>query len=542
MRTRRHRFVALLVSSVLLAAACGGGDDDEPDGSGGATGDDTAEVADDGDADTDADQATASDEPLVVGVPEDLDSTDPHAAVGETASVWLNLVYESLVALDRDARPVPGLATSWSYNDAGDVVTFELRDDVVFHDGTPFTSEAVRFSYERLQDPTVGGTSQAAAVVASIETPDDTTVVFNLTEPSGSFVADAAQPGKSAIISPNAVGDDGTIDEPIGTGPFTFEDYTVNDRLELAGFADHWAGAPNLAGITVRIIPDGSARVTALAGDEIQMGWNLPYEQAAPQAESGAFELVQLPQNRGNWIALNSQREPFDDVRVREALFLAISRQDIVDAAWDGQAVATVQPFTEDSPWYVDVDVRTEADVERAESLLADAGVAGGEIVITQWEALGSDLETQVIASAWEDLGFDVSIEKVDIATLTTQAYAEDSTVDAVSLWIGLNLDPNRPYSFFDSEGGRNGIVGNYAEQELDNLVREARAETDEATRLDLYGEVIEDWMLAESLQFYTVRPFQFVGISDRLEGYVQGTSYVLHDGGGMLTATLNEG
>ena len=537
----RLRFaLPALLSIALLASACGSGASDsaDPVEADAGTQEDEGDGADSSD-DSPSSDAAVSDEPLVVGVPEDLDSTDPHAAVGETASVWLNLVYESLVAIDRNASPVPGLATGWEFNDAGDVVTFTLREDVVFHDGTPFTSEAVRFSYERLQDPAVGGTSQAAAIVESIETPDDYTVVFTLTEPSAAFIADAAQPGKSAIISPTAVGEDGTIENPVGTGPFTFESYSVNDRLELARFEDHWNGTPTLSGIVVRVIPDGSARTTALANDEIQMAWNLPYEQAAPVAEEGAFALEQLPQNRGNWIALNSQREPFDDVRVREAMFLAISRQDIVDAAWDGQAVPTLQPFGEDSPWYVDVPLRTDADMEAAQALLDEAGVDGGELTITQWDALGSDLETQIIASAWEELGFEVSIEKVDIGTLVTQAYAGET--DAVSLWIGLNLDPNRPYSFLDSEGGRIGAVGNLVDPELDALVREARAVTDEAARVQLYTQIVEDYVVGQSLQFYTVRPFQFIGVSERVQDYVQGTAYVEYIDGGMSKATLTE-
>jgi len=536
------RRVAALLALSLIAAACAGSSSEDPA--------DTAQSDQDqasGDSDEDAGEEQAAEpaavpsaDPLVVGVPEDLDSTDPHAAVGETASIWLHLVYESLVGIDQDANPVPGLATSWEFNDAGDVVTFSLRDDVTFHDGSPFTSEAVKFSYERLQDPDVGGTSQAAFVVESMETPDDYTIVFNLTQPSGSFLADAAQPGKSAIISPTAVGADGSIEDPIGTGPFVFESYTVNDRLELRAHEAYWGGSPSLSGIDVRIIPDDNTRVNALASGEIQMGWNVRYEVADPRADEGGFELQELPQNRGNWIALNSQRAPFDDVRVREALFLAISRSDIADVAWDGRAAPTLQPFTEESQWYIDLDLRTASDLERAGALLDEAGVSGGPITILQWDALGSDLETQLIASAWGELGFDVSIELVDIGTLTSTAYG-DGDFDAVSLWIGLNLDPNRPYSFFDSEGGRQAIVGNYADEELDRLVRDARAVTDVEQRRALYEQILSDYVVGESLQFYTVRPFQYVGVSDRVQDYVQGTSYAFYDGGGMLVAKLVE-
>lgn len=525
MGARRTRYLMAAVGLMLIVSACSGDTAEAP----AATPQQEPPVTE---------EVTYSTDPIVVGVPEDLDSTDPHAAVGETASIWMHLVYESLVGIDQSAGPVPGLASSWEFNDAGDVVTFRLREDVTFHDGTPFTSEAVRFSYERLKDPATGGTSQSAFVVDEIETPDDYTVVFTLTAPSASFIADAAQPGKSAIISPNAVGADGTIENHIGTGPFRFSTYAVNDRLELLANESYWGGAPGLSGIVVRVIPDGNTRAAALSSGEIDLAWNVRYQVAAPLAATSAFELQELPQNRGNWIALNSQRPPFDDVRVREALFLAISRDDIAEVAWDGQAVPTIQPFTQNSPWYVDIDFRTTSDLDAARALLAEAGVSGGPITIIQWDALGSNLETQLIASAWEELGFEVTIELVDIGTLVSTAY-QSGDFDAVSLWIGLNLDPNRPYSFYDSAGGRIGIVGNYVDEEIDRLVREAREVTDVAERLEKYEQLLTDYSIGQSLQFYTVRPFQFVGVADRVQDYVQGTSYAWYADGGMLTAKL---
>lgn len=549
-KSTRWRLVLALLAVILVAGACSSDGDDEASEPAVETDEPAAEPDDepaeepadepsDEPADEPADDAAGGGGVLVAAVPEDFDAIDPHTGSGETPSVWLSLVFETLVGIDQNAEPVPGLAESWEFSDDGMTVTFTLRDDVTFHDGTPFTSEAVKFSYERIKDPNTAAVSQSVfSIIDTIETPDDHTVVLNLVQPSGALLTDLAQQGRSAIILPSDVGSDAQLIDHIGTGPFTFESYTVSDRLVLNANPDYWGGAPNLDGVEVRIIPDESARLAALQGDEIDFAWNISGSQAQPLADAGELQLQEAVSNRGNFFAYNTTKAPFDDVRVRQALNLAVSRQDIAQAGWDGFADPTFQPFNPNSFWYMDDELRVDADMAAAQALLDEAGVSGGDITIQQWDALGSDLEPQIVASAWEELGFNVSIEKIDIGTLVENATNGD--FDVVYLWVGQILDPNRPYSFFDSESARNGIIGLYKSDELDQLIADGLAENDPAARKEIYGEIVTDFILEEAMVMFTVRPFQFVGLSNDVSGYEQGVAYVFYDDGGMLTASVD--
>jgi peptide/nickel transport system substrate-binding protein len=529
-----RKSLGVLAVTALIASGCAGGSSDDPE--------EPADAATDGQEE--GEPEAASGEPqaggtLVAAVAEDLDSTDPHRTSGETGPVWLSLMFETLVFVDGDAQVAPGLATDWEISDDGLTYTFNLRDDVVFHNGRELTSEDVKWNYERIQDPDVGAASAAVfGIVDEIETPDEQTLVMELNTPSGALLSDLALQGRVGIVAPESYDDAGEMSEFIGTGPFTYGSYTVNDRLVLERNEDYWGGAPNIETIEVRILPDGSSRLSALAAGEVDFAWNVPAEQASAMEADGNFSLQPFPQNRGNYFAINPNEPPFDDARVREAMHLAVSRDDLASTAWSGFAIPNDQPFEPSSFWYVERDTRTDADLDRARELLDEAGADSVSATILSWDAMGSDQEAQLIASAWEQIGISTSIEVVDIGTIVERGGS--GNFDVLHLWVGLNLDPNRPYSFWEADSPRNPVVGNFSTPELDAVVKEGRATTDQDERKELYAEAL-DINEAEAGTFYTVSPQQFVGIGERLQGYEQGAFYVWYEGGGMPFAWIEE-
>jgi len=526
---------------VLGLAACGG--DAEPVDESEETDPDPSEEESTDDEDADEDGA-ASGGPqvggrLVAAVPEDLDATDPHRTSGETGPVWLSLIFETLVFVDKDATVVPGLAESWEVSDDGTSYTFTLREGITFHNGRELTSEDVKWNYERIANPDTGAASAAVfAIVDTIETPDERTVVLQLSEPSGALLSDLALQGRVGIVAPESYSDAGDIEDFIGTGPYVFDSYTVNDRLTLARNADYWKDPAFIEEIEVRILPDGTSRVAALASGEVDFAWNVPPQQAEAQAESGPFSLQPFPQNRGNFFAINPDLEPFDDVRVRQAMHLAVSREDIASVGWSGFAIPNDQPFEPTSFWWIDRDTRTTADLDAARALMEEAGVENAEITILQWDALGSAQEAQLVASAWEEIGISTSIEIVDIGTLVEAGTSGDFGV--LYLWVGLNLDPNRPYAFWEEGSARNPVVANFSTPELTELVVAGRQETDQERRREIYAEAL-DINYAEGGTFYTVSPQQFVGVGDRVQGYEQGAFYVSYENGGLPFAWLED-
>lgn len=529
----RSRFAVLVAAIALVASACAGGDSSTNSGSSSDGG--TTDATTDSSAPPEGDAKVGG--TLIAAVAEDLDTTDPHRTSGETGPVWLSLVFESLVFVDADANVAPGVAESWEVSDDGMTYTFTLRDDVVFHNGRPLTSEDVKWNYERIANPDTGAASASVfAIVDSMDTPDDQTLVLNLNTPSGALLSDLALQGRVGIVAPESYGDDGEIAEFTGTGPYTFEEYTVNDRLVLNRNPDYWGGAPNIETIELRILPDGSARLSALASGEIDLAWNVPAEQAVAMEGSGPFTVQPFPQNRGNFFAINAKAAPFDDPRVRRAMQLAVSREDIAQAAWGGFAIPNDQPFEPTSPWYIERDTPMQADPDAARALLEEAGVSDLEVTILQWDALGSEQEAQLVASAWEDIGIATTIEIVDIGTLVDRAGSEN--FDVLYLWVGLNLDPNRPYSFWESTSARNPVVAHFSTPELDDLVREGRETIDQDARKEAYAKAL-DINYSEGGTYYTVSPQQFVGVGDSLQGYEQGAFYVWYQDGGLLRAWL---
>lgn len=535
MKRRTPRLFGMAIAGALLIASCGN-DDEAADttaapGTTAAGGETTTTAA------TTPPEASCG--VLVAAVPEDFDAIDPHTGSGETPATWLSLIYETLVGVDQNAEVVPGLAESWAISDDGLTYTFTIRSGVTFHNGRELTAEDVKFNLERITNPDTAAVSQAVlSIITSVEAPDASTLVLTLANPSGPLLNDLAQQGRVGIVAPEAFDASGQLVEQIGTGPFVFESYAAADRMVMAANESYWGGAPRLSGLEVRIIPDATTRLTALGNGEIDFAWAVPAEDGRRLADEGKFTMQENRQNRGNFFSINLNKAPFDDPRVREAMWLAVSRTDIVEAGWNGAAAATLQPFAEDSFWYVDTDLPVDADLEAARALIAEAGAEGSKVVLTQWDALGSDTEAQIVASAWNDIGLDATIEKVDIGTLVTAA--GEGTFDVVYLWVGLITDPNRPYSFFESTSSRNGLTGGLKSAEVDALVAEGRSETDPDARKAIYAEVLQT-NLDTFAQYFTVRPFQFVGVGNDVTGYEQGAYYVNYQGGGMISACVPE-
>lgn len=521
MAARRIRLGIGAVAAALVLAACG---------SGGSS--------DNNSTDSDAGEPTVGGT-LRAGVPEDFDALDPHAVRGETGSVWGALVYETLVGVDKSSNPAPGLAESWEVSNDGLTYTFDLADDATFQDGSPVTAQDVVWNYERIAKPDSGASQQAFfAQISKMTTPDDKTLVIELTAPNAAFLSVLGIQGRAGIQSPKNFDGDEMVAH-IGSGPYMWESYTPNDRLVLKRNADYWGEPAYIETIELRILPDDNARLQALSSGELDLAFGLDSAQAEAAASGGAFELQTDKQNRGNFFAINTTKAPFDNVDVRRAMQLAVSREDIAAAGWGGFAEPTNQPFDADSPWYADVDFPVSADIEEAKRLIQEAGAEGTPVDVMVWDALGSEQEAQIVASAWKEIGLEPKLNKVDITSIVTKSTEGD--FDVIYLWIGLITDPTRPYAYLAQDNANNGLAGLLKDDKLTEMVKAAASETDEETRKDLYAEILTE-NYAQAAQYYTVNPTIFVGVGNNLLGYEQGTYNVVYHEGGLTKAFLKDG
>ena len=255
-------------------------------------------------------------------------------------------VYEGLLEYDFNLQPIPGLAKSWTVSLDGKTITFKLQEGVKFHDGKPFTSEDVKFTvFDVLKKVHPRGASTFRALEA-IDTRDSLTSVFKFSEPAPYGLA--ALSGYESPMLPKHIFGTGDIanhpnaNRPIGTGPFKFVDWQQGQYMRFDRNPDYWKkGQPYLDSIVARFIADGSTRAASLETQEVHIGgFNailpldvkrlqaLPYIDVTTKGYEMQSPIVELD--------FNTQKKPFDNVKVRQAIAYAIDRKFVIDNIWFG--------------------------------------------------------------------------------------------------------------------------------------------------------------------------------------------------------------
>ncbi|GAB5373922.1 MAG: ABC transporter substrate-binding protein [Acuticoccus sp.] len=328
-------------------------------------------------------------------------ATDPVAlSTIQTTSVPVAIVatkiYEGLLTYDGpQLDPAPGLATSWEVSDDSLTYTFHLRDDVTWHDGEPFTSADVKYSIEEATRPYHNRGKVFFGNVESIDTPDDTTVIFRLSQPIPYFML-AFHASNTPILpkhvletvdtsSREAVLGSAITSAPIGTGPFKFVEWNRGEYVLLEKNEEYWqAGYPCLDRVVYRTLPDGAARAIALESGELDL---------APMNSIPDAEIERLSQldtitvtetgteglGTNMWLDVNLRDTPLSDVKVRQAISHALDRQQIIDVIWYGHGTPARGPLVSSNPFFDESLPAFEFDLERADALLDEAGYPRGD-------------------------------------------------------------------------------------------------------------------------------------------------------------------
>ncbi|MEZ4662619.1 MAG: ABC transporter substrate-binding protein [Caldilineaceae bacterium] len=301
------------------------------------------------------------------------ESLDPASPTQFTAA--MTLLYNRLARLDQSGVPQPELAAAWQANEDATEWTFSLRDDVTFHDGKPFTAADVAYTIAHILDPnTESPQASLLGLIASVETPDDQTVVFQLSQGHADFPLLLTHRA-TAIIPENSAETIATTG--IGTGPFILETLAPDGATTFVANDAYWKGAPLLAGIELTALPDGEARVLAAQSDQLDFLYDVTPTQAELFANDDNFTVVRFPSSSWATLVMRTDTPPFDDVRVRQALRMVADREAIVALVMNGEA--TVSCDTPVGPndayrW----NGECPQDIEGAKALLAEAGYPDG--------------------------------------------------------------------------------------------------------------------------------------------------------------------
>ncbi|GAB2528067.1 ABC transporter substrate-binding protein [Paramicrobacterium agarici] len=322
-----------------------------------------------------ADDAGGADATINIGSlyePQNLSNTGG-GGQGVTEALSGN-VYEGLYKLTDDGEVEPLLAADDEVSDDGLTYTITLRDDVEFHSGDPLTSADVKSSIEAVTaEDSQSARKSSFDVIESIETPDDSTVIFTLNQRSISFIYNL-----SYIWIVNDAATDLKTSED-GTGPYTLDEWKRGSTLSLTRWDDYWGDAAKNAEVVFHYYTDATSQNNALISGQIDIITSVQSPDALSQFEGNDDYVV----NNGSsttkeLLAFNDRLEPFNDRLVRKAVYSAIDREKLLNSIWGdyGQLIGSMVPPTD--PWYVDLTDVNPYDVDLAKDLLAEAGYADG--------------------------------------------------------------------------------------------------------------------------------------------------------------------
>ena len=272
---------------------------------------------------------------LTMAMAQEPNYLDPADWWGSSDIQMIDQIFDSLVQFGFDFKPYPRLAESWTVSADGTVWTFKIRSGVKFHDGHELTSADVKYSYERILDPDTKAVRKASltnnAKIESISTPDDNTVVFTLKSPN---VDGLGVLGREYIVHKEGVDKWGRADfklHPIGTGPFVFSEWVPKEKLVLVANDDYWQGRPYIDSLVVRFIPEVGTQLAELESGRIDLiGQFASYDEAERLRSDPSMQVFQSKGTRIMTFYFNLDREPFDDVRVRQAVAHAIDKEEVV--------------------------------------------------------------------------------------------------------------------------------------------------------------------------------------------------------------------
>jgi peptide/nickel transport system substrate-binding protein len=461
----------------FIASACGGDDADAPAGGGGGT-------AKAGGTIRTAIQSPAGD-------------IDPVTIADEGGLAVLGQSAEYLTFSNDKLELEPHLAESWEPNEDGTVWTFTLRQGVKYHDGQTMKAADVVATFDRLSDPEVGSNALSAlgGVLSKGNTKaiDDATVEFTLDAPNGSFPYIVSSDNYNAVILPANYAGDYAETFP-GTGPWRLERFQPKVGVTFVKNPDYWdAGKPLADRNEIKFYAEEQPRVLAVQGNEVDIIAHFSVSGGQALLSDPSVDVTELRSSVHRQIHMRTDREPFNDARVRQAMALALDRQGILDGLLGGKGdigndspFAPVYPFTDTS-----VEQR-EQDLEQAKQLVADAGKEGASAEITTFRDFELPDLAVLVQNAANEIGLNVRPNLLDQATYYGDAvYGKSPWLDSV---MGITDYGHRgvPNVFLvaplTSDGTWNSA--HFKNPEYDKLVRDYIAALDLESQRGVAGQI----------------------------------------------------
>ena len=466
---------------------------------------------------------------LRIGLDVDAGTGDPRLMRDTSAFRLKELVYSGLIWMKPDFTPAPQLAESWENPDPKTWI-FKLRKGVKFHNGQELKAADVKYTFDTELDPkTAAPNASFYSPIQKTEVVDDYTVKFTLDAPYGPFLTymDLGILPKAAAEAAGAE----FGNKPIGTGPFKFVSWKRGDTIELEANADYFEGRPKLDKITLKIVPDNSARVVALESGDLDLVLSpLSPQDVTRLATKTGFKVNRIPAAGYTYISLNTSDPILSDVKVRQAISFLVNRQQITDTIYKGIGKVAKGPippgmwaFTEDLPSY-------DYSTTKAAQLLDDAGWKAGAdgkrskggqplklTLRTHTEDPDRRQVIEVLQAEFTKAGITADTSVNDFATMINDMTASKYQI-AIIGWLNL-ANPDRAMFRQFTIGGA-GNYGKYNNPEVDKLIRDARTTLDQNAAKALYVKASQQ-IVADAPYIFLQYQEYIVIHSTKVNGFV---------------------
>ena len=449
---------------------------------------------------------------IVVGIQNDLDSLDPHLAETAGTREVLYNVFEGLVKPDKNGDLVPAVASDYKVSEDGKVYTFTLRENVKFHNGETVTAEDVKYSIERNAGKTGGDVLVSAfAKIDSVNIVDPSTVEVVLSEADTEFIG-----YMTVAIIPKDYSDQAAA--PIGTGPYKFVSYIPQESIKLEKFDDYWnSDVPSIKDVEFRIVQNTDSVILDLKAGSIDV---YPYLTDSQATElSGTMDIEAGNSNLTQALYLNNSNEIFSNKLVRQAMYYAIDREEIMSIVSGGKGTMLGSAlYSGFGKYYEDLSGGYKKDVEKAKALLKEAGYENG---FTFTIKIPSNYQFhvstgEVIVGQLKAVGITANIELIDWTTWLEDVYT-NRDFEATIIGIDAKLAPSDMMIRYKSDYNKN--FCNYANAEYDEVLAKAMATTNEDEKVNYYHK-LQEILSEDAAAIYIQDPPTLVAINKNIQGF----------------------